>query len=287
MSLLATLAQVRSEVAAAEGDDSGDGYVKRALAEMSARLERMTEKEYAPRKITRRLDALGFHIDEWHDELHLDWPLLEVVTLKDGEGKTLAAYNHMDKTGDYLLLGDDTPYWSIARVNGGWSSYSGTWRQAIELTGFFGYRRRYSEAWVNSGDTVRDNPLSAGATLLTVTNAWEDDGETARFSAGNLLKIESEFVEVLDAEPQILTVRRGVNGTTAASHAQGIPIFTWIPEPPITRAALRWCAYVYSRRGKFDQLTVDAIAAVKYPEDLPGEVYGIVSGYLPMGWTAV
>ena len=290
----ATLAQVRSEIKAGEIDTSGDPVARQLLYLMTERLQAFVEKEFAPRRKAVRFDALGYHIDDSAGELHFKQPLLEALTVIDGEGTTLALYDREDNTGDYLLPGE-APYYKIALAdasNKSWSAYTGPWQDAISVTGIWGYRRNYAEdGWMLAVDTVQNNPLSSGATALTVADADGADlyGLMPRFSPGNLLRIESEYLEVLavNTSTNSLTVRRGVQGTTAAEHAQNTAIAVWVPEPAITRALMRWVAYAYSRRGQFNQMVIQDIVAVKYPGDLPDDVAGALEPFYDSGWTPV
>ena len=85
----------------------------------------------------------------------------------------------------------------------------GTWTQGckLQIVGKFGY----SDTSDDSGDTVQNDPLTSSGTLLTVSNG-------KNFSVGQTLPIENEQVFVLAISANALTIRRGVNGTTGASH---------------------------------------------------------------------
>lgn len=69
-------------------------------------------------------------------------------------------------------------------------------------------------------NTVQDNPLTSGATTLTV------ETDTAhQYPKGSLLKIENEQVRVTAvATASTLTIVRASSGTTAAQHAQNVDI---------------------------------------------------------------
>src|SRR3972149_4378910 len=53
----------------------------------------------------------------------------------------------------------------------------------------------WATVWGSSTDSVQDNPLAAGATLVTVSDADGLDqlGFSPRFQAGQLLRCESEY----------------------------------------------------------------------------------------------
>lgn len=73
-------------------------------------------------------------------------------------------------------------------------------------------------SYADSGDAVQDNPLSATAIELNVS-----DG--GNFAVGNVLKAESECMLVFHISTNKLYVIRGWHGTTAASHVQTTVIY--------------------------------------------------------------
>lgn len=292
--LYATLAQAKVELKATVTTD--DAVIKQMLRFVTARINQVKAPiEYMPRREIRRFDALGNHIVDAGFTLLLgDDPFLALVEVEDGEGTTLTAYDRSTDTGDYILAGRTTPYYQISLAeNGGknWYAYTGSVQQAIAIDAYWGFRRRYNEAWLTSNDTVQNNPLTSSATSITVNDADGQDSEglTPRFSYGQLLKIESEFLEVVDVNTatNVLTVNRGVRGTTAAAHVQNTAISIFAPEPTVTRAALRWANYLYARRGSFEQTRYDGIATVTFPSDMPGEIKAILDELPESDWAAV
>ena len=155
---------------------------------------------------------------------------------------------------------EDTDWWASDGVRYGGSptqllvmapagSY-GAWykgRRSVRITGVWGWHRNYAAAWVDSGDTLAET-LSTNATTLSVAdaNGAGQDGLTPRFEVGQLLCIESEFLAVtgVDTDEDELTVVRGCNGTTAATHAAGQRIDVWQPDELVRQCtliqAVRW-----------------------------------------------
>lgn len=290
--LLANLAQARFEMKVKSTSTDDDSFVLQALRFVSERIQTIKAQEYVPRLKAKAFDALG--LDVTPDVLYLPGdPLLQVVSIVDGEGTTLTPYVRATQTGEYLLSGS-TPYMQIAlALDSGkrWDAYVGDPRDAIVITGFWGYHSRWSEAWVSAMDTVQNNPLSASDTSLSVTDADGVDvfGMTPRFSPGQLLRIESEYVEVtaVNTNTNVVTIRRGMQGTTAAAHVQATPINWFQPEPVVQRAALRWAGYLYARRGGYEQVVYDGMKTVSFPKDAPGEVENILAELPEDLWRAV
>jgi len=96
-----------------------------------------------------------------------------------------------------------------------------------------------------------------------------------------MLRIESEWLEVVvvDATGNTLTVRRGVNGSAAADHAQNTAIEVFEADGEAVRALARWVALHLQRRGAFEQVTVQGFQSVQFPADAPDEVQHIVSRF--------
>lgn len=284
----ASLNQANSEIIIEsqgdEPDTSGDDEMLEALRFTSARADEITSRTFAPIDRTRRFHAYGSHIDEAYNALYLgSQPILEIQSLVVG-GVELEPYDEEEGTGDYFFLEDESPFFNIclsSNAQARWSNlFNGEWRNSIRVTGTWGYRSHYPmEGWLNSGATVNENPLTISDAVITVSSV-------AAFSPGQMIRIGTEYMEVLAVDGLTLTVTRGWRGSTAATHAQNAQISIWIPEPPITRAILRWAAFLYRRRGNFQTLSLDtAIGAVvsKYPPDAPEEIQNILDLYTD--WT--
>jgi len=141
----------------------------------------------------------------------------------------------------------------------------------------------YARAWGNSLDTVQNNPLSSSATTLTVTDSdGFDDRYLPRFEILDYLLIESEQLQVVDmpdAVSNTLTVLRGVNGTTAASHAQNTPIYVYRQTEDVRFAVREIVKWMYERRDTVNrgvQLTQDLGVIIQ--NDLP-EVKALAEHY--------
>ncbi len=83
----------------------------------------------------------------------------------------------------------------------GYFLYTTTKTRAISVTGVWGYHTDYGLAWVDSLDTVGNNPLSSSATTITVTNCAAADayGNYPRINPGDLIQIDTEWLYVIDA----------------------------------------------------------------------------------------
>jgi hypothetical protein len=178
-------------------------------------------------------------------KLFLPDDLLSITSLKldfDGDGtfeETMAAT-------DYILhpMNGLPKLWLEINPLGSYRSFAKDVKKGVEITGVFGYGDGESATpYSDSGDSVQDNPLSASATTITVSDA-------DNFAPGQTIRIESEqcYVTAYDTSTNKLTVKRGVNGTTAASHSQGANIYIYEYPMPIYQACLVITMRAWKRR---------------------------------------
>jgi len=202
--------------------------------------ERRSGRAFYPQLATRYFDAAGKQGLVINDLLSITQ-----VSVSDDNGAT---YTNLTVDTDYwaTVWGDPNALqsWNQLVINPN-SLVRGAWpagRRAVKIVGIFGYADDRATAWESSTDSVQDNPLAAGATLVTVTDADGLDqlGFSPRFQAGQLLRCESEYWECssVDATLNKLTIARGRNGTTDASHIQAKVIDIWRPPAPMKQAAM-------------------------------------------------
>lgn len=79
-----------------------------------------------------------------------------------------------------------------------------------QITGF--------AAYVDSGETVQDNPFEAASIELNCS-----DGSV--FAVGDIIKIENELLRIWDINTDLLYVIRGYRGTGIAQHVQTTAIY--------------------------------------------------------------
>lgn len=209
--------------------------------------------------------------------------LLEVITVKldlDGDGvfeTTMAPYVAA-VYGDYLLypLNKFPKQWLELSPNSNHGSF-GSDPRSVEIDGWHGYGDGESATpYYTSTQTVQDNPLAAGAVVLTVTS-------TANLGAGMTLRIESEQVYI-ESKTNATTcvIRRAANGTTAAAHALNTAISIYEYPAPIMQATLVLAMKAWKRK---DSAFQDAVGSaetglvVAYKDEDPF-VKGIIKDYM-------
>lgn len=305
-----TLAQAGYEIKADSSESVTEDAkhwdtVRRLSISVRGRIELMCNGwDLLPTVKTYYYDSVGDGIDPVRHTLKLKRPLLSATTVSVA-GNALVGWDMVASNREdyqyYVAPYDRTPAYALRRVYGrARNPYVWTYRydgadnyheNAVAVTGVWGYHRYYSNAWQATGDTLQSG-INTSATSLSVAdaNGVGADGLTPRFSAGQLLQIGSEWLTVtsVDANANTLTVQRGSHGTTAATHDSGAAISVYEVDPALARASYLWVAYMYKRRGSFNNFEFDASGApVVYPKDFPLEVFNIIdsvrSEYMPIG----
>lgn len=265
-----------------EADTSADAYLLAALRAAERRFVAQVGFDFTP-----RLRAVALY-DAWAEgmvsldgqRLDLTTPLLAVDGLSNGGAGALdpSVYRLISQD----MLASDTPYSAIALTTGTWAADGAT---PIVIDGIWGYHAAYAEAWIPSGDALVSG-IGDTATSLTVTDADAADGygQSPRFSPGMLIAIEDEWLEVLavNTTTNTLTARRGVHGSLAAAHDAAAAVSLWQADAQAVRAICRWVALHMVRRGAFETLSVQGVAAVEFPADMPQETARIAAHFRQM-----
>jgi len=171
--------------------------------------------------------------------LPLDMGLLAVTTLKtdaDGNG----VYETTWAASDYTLMPlnavpDERPYTKIQTAPAGTHAFP-LFTASVEIIGKWGY-------W-------QDLELMA-ATLNEALDASEtgvDVSSGTAFKALDTIIIESEQMYVTAIATNTLTVERGVNGTTAATHDTGKAINRYRYPAPVVEALLIQSVRIFKRK---------------------------------------
>lgn len=176
-----------------------------------------------------------------------------------------------------------SPISMIRRTDGGsWYENGTDDPPTVVITGVWGYHRRYAQAW-SVVDALAAAVISTTATTITVADVdgSNPDGFTPRISAGNLLRIDNELLEVTatNTVTNVVSVRRGVNGTTAATHLNAAPVSVWQTDDNVRRVTARQAGLLYARRGAYEQQTITDVGVITYPADLLSELRGVLQGF--------
>jgi hypothetical protein len=111
-------------------------------------------------------------------------------------------------------------------------------RSRIQIEGEWTYRRFVEDTGADLNNT---GPLSAAATSVTVT-----DGSLV--SSGQTLLIESEQIFIQDVIGNVLTIIRGVNGTSAVTHVDGLDVIVFRYPAEVVQATLLLAGRLWKRK---------------------------------------
>lgn len=201
--------------------------------------------DYLGRHMHSQLDTRYFS-GNGSNCIKLPWDLISVTTLKQDTTDD-GTYDTTWSSSDYIPIGipkalnrydvaptgrayltNTKPYEAIEidrRSSGSKSEFPAEQRN-FELIGNFGF----SQSSYDSTGTVGETYTSTDLTLTV------DDGTL--FAIGMTILIESEQLYITAISTNDLTVQRGINGTTAASHASGVAISIIEYPNPIREATM-------------------------------------------------
>lgn len=211
----ATLHSVRDLYIGTESHKS-DEVLAELITRTSRQIDGICQRVFAPRILTHFYDVPKGR------ELIFDDDLLEVLTLTNGDGQTISSTDYklyplnFSAKAKLSLLGSGSSVFQ--------TSSSGDVEGAISLRAVWGYHDRYSEAWLDVGASLSGSLNSSATTVLVAPS------QTVR--AGQLVKIDEEYlyvrsVSVNASAGDTLTLARGANGSTAASHSASASVLVW------------------------------------------------------------
>ena len=298
----ATLTQVRNYLRLTDTETDDDSQLTDFINQAVIAIDKYSRRRFDIYRATRNYDAphagkverMGvYSVEMWVYQmnavadafslrLRLDTDLLEVIEFLNGDGSEIEVADYVFKPAN------EYPKFVINLRRSSdvmWQSNSaGSYEQVISIDGYWGYHPRYPDAFIDSLDTVQDNPLTNSATTLTVSNADGTAGDLAfpRFQAGQMLRLQSgtstvtEFVFVIEVNDDTneLRIARGYNGTTAAEHVQTTGIDIFRPYKNIELGCIRAVAHAY----RLKDTDVESVARIIgtgvqiTPESLPATV---------------
>jgi len=219
--------------------------------------------QQARRKFYPRVETQVFDIPDGREIWFYD-DLLACSAVTNGDTTAitdylLEDYNHPPYYA--LKLKDWTSQFFVQDSNGGSEN-------VIQVTGEWGYHDEYTQrAWISAGT------LGAAITDTTGLSATLTAGHTA--ATGRIFKIGSEIFTGSVATNTLTIVKRGDNGSTAATHLNGSALLMWSPMDIIHDACLQMTHQAYIRRsGLTDNSAASQTdaGAVVSPGDIPGNV---------------
>lgn len=294
MSLYCTLADVKNELLAENTTD--DAKVMRLIRQYSSRIDRQFKQRnaslFVPTLEARTIDLSPDNINSWAGTLFLRTPQNGISPLLALSGVGIGTQSLIVGTNVQTYPTPTAPYYQL-QLMGNCSNTWYTYAQCFptrglpyaSVTGIWGYNADYANAWL-AVDTLSAAIASTTTTTFTVSDVAGDNpyGEAPRISAGNVVQIDSEWMNVIatDDLTNTVTVVRGVNGSTAATHLISAPVSVWQTDESIRRAVTRQVAFMYARQGAYDNVRITDIGTVMYPPDILQEVNDLLALFANM-----
>ena len=250
-----------------------DARLLALLEDVSRWIDNYCNRHFYVLEATRRFDGVGGR------ELAVP-DLISVTTLKTDEDQD-RMFELTWGSGDYLLYplnAEPQQPWGrpysrvLVDTEAGSKAVFPSGKSVVEIAGKWGFR----EVAENSGaDISEGGAFGPTDTTLTVT-----DG--SKFTVGQTVLIESEQLYLTGISTNDLTVERGTNGTTAASHPDGTDIFIYRYPGSVVEACLFQASLLWRQRGGD---SISAVGGRGIGGELDPEVGRLLSPYrrLPVG----
>ncbi len=279
MNNYATLEQAKGELKSDIDDD--DTLLMLLIEQVSRRVDLEMDDAgkpmFVPTKTTKKLPVQSWRLEENGQTYNPHFPLqaLEAANAVLINGTT-------DITSKVEVGTDYRLHWKFTEVGDFLNTVASIYgvKSRLWVAGTWVFHNAYADSWTPV-DTLSAAIVSASATTITVSAPSSPDihGHTPRIAPGHLIQIDSEWLDVVDVNTGTLTVVRGVNGSTAATHLISAPVSVFHVEPPIAHAVARQVGLLYARRGAFNSTTFDGIGTTQYPEDELAELRTVIANY--------
>ena len=219
---------------------TGDDTRLRLLAESQSRVvDRLTNRHFYALTAARTFDAGNGHL--------LNMPDLASITSLKTDENIDRTFEVTWASTDYLLRPNNAdpttrgnsnsrPYTQIIVDSNGSRSAFPLGFQTIEVTGEWGY-------WLHKATATETADAISSTTAKTFSVSARTDVE-----AGHTLLIDTEQVYVQSYSGNTLTVLRGVNGTSAATHSGGAAISLYEHPEPVREAVIIQAARMWKRK---------------------------------------
>lgn len=255
--------------------------VLRNLRIVSARVDREFQQRrplFAPTIEARKFPLTGQRVNSWQNTFRLDGYLL-ALTSTSVNGTTVSSVEGYPDSSMPPF-----PFLRLTDCCQGWFGYCAECcaPYQVSVTGVWGLHSDYAHAWL-AVDALAAAITTTSATSFTVADADGDDvyGMADRISPGHLLKVDDEYMEVTAISTNTVTVIRGANGSTAATHLINAVVYRWEVQPEVQYAVARQAGLVYSRQGAYTTTEVTPVGGeIRYPSDWLSEVKSVMQGYV-------
>ena len=254
---------------------TGEDTRLRLLVEaMSRSIDRYCGRHFYALSATRTFNGDGGLYLLIPDLIAIDTSGLKTDDNKDRTFETTWA------TTDYMLLpnnadpttrenAESRPYMKIwVDVDAGTEDVWTQGRQTVQIAGQWGFWRHLKRA------TETANAIADATTTSVVVSA------RTHVETGHTILIDSEQIYVESYSSNTLTVRRGVNGTTAAAHSASAVIDIYEYPPAVREAVIIEASKLYKRRSTgFTSVMGMETGEVQVFKDMAPETYLLLAPF--------
>ena len=228
------------------GGSGSDDELFQLLLAVSVAVDDYCNRRFYPLAATRTFDGPA--------DVLLPVPdLLSVTSLKSDDDDD-GTYETTWATTDYQLLPLNAqpsqhwggPYYAVRALARGTKQTFDAGQARYEIAGIWGYRD-----FQEPSGSLTDGAVGDPTTTTVTVDAGTD------FAVGQTVLVDSEQLLVTAISGNSLTVTRGLNGTTAATHTDNstVSILRW--PAPVERATLINTARIWTRAPAFEPFYVD------------------------------
>jgi hypothetical protein len=251
-------------------ETTDDGVINEIIEGVSRYIDDETARTFYPRVQSRVFDApRGTKNDQ---VLWLDDDLLEIISVTNGDDSAVSSSDY-----NTFPFNDYPKSWLKFKqaVSTIWEVDSnGNSEGVVAVNAFWGMHRDYATRAWSTGGTINDADFTAIKTTLAVQT-----GEGSGFAVDTLIKVEDEIMRITSVSTDDLTVFRGENGSTAATHDDKTTIYIWNVQHDIRTAAIQIATNFYQRRrgeNVSGVATITAAGVVISPRDVPDPAQRII-----------
>lgn len=227
----ASLAQVKRQLRISDTTD--DDVLKATISNVSRQIDQFCERHFFPIVAVKY-----FETDEYNELCIPGEDLLAVTTLEVDQNDD-GTYEESWASNTYYLEPRNAaseypprPYWEIEIPTRNTNYFPVAGEYPIKITGLWGYYNQLTAT------TTVHTAINSSATLIALHNA------NTLLEVGQMLLIDSEQMFITDISGINVTVTRACNGTTAASHAVDVAVYTYT-YPVIGEAATHQAVLAY------------------------------------------
>lgn len=245
-----------------------DAKIDLLLQGVSQWVDKFTGRRFQPYTATRYYTARRGSVLDLPDDL------LSITTLKHDENGD-GTYEQTWASTDYHLwpydaATDEIPYTAIKVAPQGTRAFPAGQPKGVEIAGSWGYW----DSRVSAVTTLGAEISSTTATTLTAASG-------AALEVLQTIRIDSEQMFVTAISSNTVTVKRGVNGTTAATHSNGANIDVYEYPPAVTEAVYIQANRLFKRKDTpFGIAGVADMGVSTFIPRLDPDVKQLLSGFL-------